>query len=313
VKQALACAGLLVVSLPAVARPPGIRLQIGDCLAPERADVERIVAIELRAPIDDLAPDALDVDVRCGVAASVEIEARDGLGRTSTRAVDLSTAIAAGRARLLALAIAELVTEARRAAPPPPIARPPAVPPPRDQIAEKAKAPRARRGRLQLSAIAAGHGFFSGVGLVAGGGLRLAHDLRYSLGWNLDLFAEHGGAAVAAGTVAADVISADALLAFHREWGRVGLRLAAGVRTGAVRLSGTPGSPAVEGATLWGAHFGPMALASLVIAPVRRLAIEIAVDGGDVVVPVSGRVGGGASVAVDGGWIGFLIALGYFL
>jgi hypothetical protein len=242
--------------------------------------------------------------VRCSAASQVEIETRDASGKTSTRTVDLSSAVATARARLLALAIAELVAEASRAPPPPPPAPPP---PPTPKPAGE------RRWRLQLSAIAAGHGYFSRVGFLGGGGLRLAHDLPRSLGWNLDVFAEHGSVAVAFGTVAVDVASADALLAFHREWGRVGLRLAAGARTGAVRLSGSPGSPSVQGATLWGAYFGPMALASLVVAPVRRLAIELALDGGYVAVPVIGRVGSGASVAVDGGFIGFQLAVGYFL
>lgn len=315
-KLALALAGVMLFGATAFARVANVRLQMDDCALAPSDEVRRILNIELRGTLVESA-EATDVTVTCADASAARISARDNeSGRTLDRSVALADAAPSARARLLALSIAELVLtldREREAAPPPPKiaptppAPPPALPPP--SVAAPTKEPR----RLQLSAIATGHGLFDGTGFLAGGGLRLAHDLPQHVGWSTDAFVEHGAASTTVGIVAVDEISVDATLFYTRHWRRIGFRLGAGARGGAVRLAGAPGSASAHGGTVWGPWGGLLGRFSAVLTPWHRLVVELGVDGGYVLVPVAGLVDGVRQVAVDGGWVGFSVAIGAFL
>lgn len=294
-KHALACAGLLMLAWPSSLRAEPISLEVDVCLAAERDELRRIVALELHRSLSEPEANVLGIRLRCAEGATVEIEVHGSAGRNAARTVDSGTAITA-RARLLALAVAEVVAELEAVVPPRPVVSPP--------VGITKPKPRRER-RLQLSAVATGHGFFTGTGFVAGGGVRLVHDLPFHLGWSIDALAEHGAVDTASGQVVVDVVSVDSLLSLHRRWSSFALRGGVGFRGGAVRLEGR--------ATLWGPWAAPVGLLSVAFAPVPRLAIELAVDGGYVVAPVSGHVTADRSVAIDGGFVGFQIAVGTFL
>jgi hypothetical protein len=290
-----------------------------ECALASPIEVRRILNIELRGALVETAA-TTEVSVACGDGATAQIAAHDPeSGRTLERSVALATAAPLARARLLALSIAELaltLEREREATPPPkPASPPPAAPKPPEISPPTAHTPLTKEPRrLQLSAVGAGHGFFAGSGFLAGGGLRIAQDLtRHYFGWSSDVSAEHGAATVTAGIVNVDVLSVEASLFFSRHWRKLGIRIGAGARGGAVHLAGTPATSSVRGSTVWGGWVGPLGRASLVVTPTRRFVIELGLDGGYVLVPVAGLVDGARKVAIDGGWVGFSVALGAFL
>jgi hypothetical protein len=312
VKLALALAGVLVFGAAAVARAADVRLQMDDCALAPVDEVRRILNIELRGALVETA-EATNVTVSCADASAVRVTARDtATDRALERTVALGAAAPSARSRLLALSIAELVLtleREREATPPPTPTPPPPSPPPPAPIA----APPSQKSRLQLSAFASGQGLFAGTGFLAGGGLRIAQDFPQHIGWSTDAFAEHGSASSSIGAVAIDVLSVDATLFYSKHWRRIGIRAGAGARGGAVRLDGSPAAGAAHGGTVWGPWGGPLGRLSAVVTPWRRLVFELAVDGGYVLVPVAGFVDGQRQVAVDGGWVGFSVAVGAFL
>jgi hypothetical protein len=311
VRARLAVAIALLAAASARAQNRAARLVIDDCLAGERDEVTRIVGVELAAA--QLPGPAVDVAIRCGAGSSVEIAVSSPDTAAETRVVDLGSAMPKARARLLALTVAEMVSIHGTPAPPtpPPPTPPPVVapPPPMDQPPISPPP----TSRFQLSAMASAHRFFSGGdGFLLGGGLRVAEDLRYHLGWIAAAFVEHGSSGFAIGTVSTDLISGDLGLALHLDWTHLTLRFVAGLRGGWVFFAGTP----VSGATansLSGPWLGPLGAVSLAFTPIRRLLFELILDGGYTILPVTGRVAPSDKVAIDGAWIGLQIAVGLSL
>ena len=108
----VACVALRAGLASAAERHPSVALEIGACLDVEQAEVRRIVAIELRALMmgSDSAEPITRVAVDC-YNPLVEIRIEDPVtGKSLERRIDLSTSERSIRARLLALAIAELVS-----------------------------------------------------------------------------------------------------------------------------------------------------------------------------------------------------------
>jgi hypothetical protein len=161
-------------------------------------------------------------------------------------------------------------------------------------------------------ALASARFFFAGIDALWGGGLRVGQERARGLAWSLDALAEHGSAHTALGEVAADTLSVGPVVQFYRRWTRVALRIGGGARGGAARLEGQPGAPGVHGAVAWSGWLGPLAAASLTVAPARRLALELALEGGYVAVPFGGLVSGARAVAIDGAWVGAQLGLGIF-
>ncbi len=159
-----------------------------------------------------------------------------------------------------------------------------------------------------------GLSFFSGTGVLGGGGLRVAKNHRRGIGWIGDVQAQHSSVTLALGSVSVDVLSVAAALAYHHEWGRLGLQVGGGLRGGAVRLSGEPTSmQAALGHSGWGAWGGVMGVANLSVIATRRLVFDLGVEVGYVFLPAAGLVSQRREVAVDGAWIGFQLGIGIFL
>jgi hypothetical protein len=332
-----ACLSLLLSS---AAHAGEVDLSFAHCARLDVAEVRRIVDVESR-----LRPEPLRASVDCE-GSRVVIE-REG-GR---RELELGTVLPSKRPRLLALAIMELegatapptVVEtppppapASTVADSPPVAPPPAPPepektqtpaaPPAHTAATKPKeaAPPARAERtkpkeaappfrrFRLLAFGAGTDFFSGTGLLGGGGIRVGGDHRYHLSWWADLSEAHGSVGTSLGSVSVDVINASLLAGAHKTWSKVAIRGGIGVGGGAVRFGGHAASTSTLGQSFWGGWFGPHLGGGLSVTPVSRLVLEASMDLGYVAVPVGALVDGRSEVAIDKLWLGFQLGVGFF-
>jgi hypothetical protein len=301
---------------------PRVALAMDPCVTAPATEVRRILGIDLGALLDDAAGPPSDV-TRAAIgcqAALVELRVDDPItGKSLTRAIDLSSTPPPARARLLALAVSELITaswteletNAQPAVPPQGAVASPAARLSALGAVEKHRPPPALRP-LRVVALASGQFFFTQAGALWGGGLRVGQDRGRGLAWAVDALAHHGSAQTALGDVVADTISVGPMALYQHRWPRVALRIGGGARGGAARLEGQPGAPGVHGAAVWSGWLGPLAAASLTVAPASRLALELGLEGGYVVVPFGGRVDGVRQVAIDGAWIGAQLGVGLF-
>lgn len=313
---------LALAASAGAAEHPLVQIEIDPCVNASRDDVRRLVAIELGSLVAD-APGSDQTRVAVGCKETlVELRVDDPITRKSlVRDVDLAETVPRARARLLALAIAELVSASwieLEAIPSPKV--PPAGPAPSLE-AKRAATVTVRRqiesspfDRFRLTAFGTGAGFFTGPGLTGGGGMQLARDHAYHVGWQVDLQAAHGNAVVPLGSVSVDLINVGTAFVMHYATPRIAFQGGVGLRGGAARLSGSPvSSDAATGGTVWGAWGGPLATASLGVAVSRRLLVDLAAEAGYVVVPVGGLVADVRQVAVDGAWLSFRVGFGVFL
>lgn len=333
---ALLCAASLPPAAGAAPQheQPQVQLVVDECVAAPRAEIERLCAIELGA--EPLAPDALTPD-----ATRLIVTCREGLidllvddpvtGKTTQRLIDPGALPPDSLARLVALALAELVAAswaelAIHPAPKVPSVQATARPP-----ARRAAVAAARR-RLPEPAVRLG-----GLGMAAaqlslrgdraplfGGGVRLSAAHRQHFGWAVDLLYHHSAEALPLGTVTTESFSASAALLYERHWQRqwqqqgqrphgassVGVLLGGGVRGGAVRILGEPAAGSgVQGATVWGPTAGIYASAGLDLT-LGHLALHLSAEVGQVLLPVVGRVDGIEVAGVDGQWLGLRAGIG---
>lgn len=325
-------ATLLAAAGPARAAPRErpqvqVRLVIDPCVEAEGAEVRRLFAIEFDAQLEGepVPAGTARVGVACTAspAGGVELRVDDPItGKALARTIDLSAAPPNARPRLLALALAELLfTSWTELEVTPRPAVPPAGPPPPPQARQAARLlvrhrmPPALRplAGVRLLGLAACQGFFSGAGVLWGGGLRVGGDHRYHLGWAADLLSHHGENGNTLGALSTDTLSIGAVLSLHREFRRLAVRAGAGVRAGATRLGGQPQDPQqAAGGALWGAFAGPLAALSATLALPHRLALELSLEGGYEAYPVGGRVAGKRVIAVEGPFLGLQLGIGMF-
>jgi len=302
----------------ASAAPPRVSLRIHPCAAVPADEVRRLAALELGTLFtDELGPATTQVEVDCQ-AGAIRLRVDDRVtGKMLERSIALDEAPAKARGRLLALAVAELVStswsELELPSLPVPVVAPPS---PSLQAAVRGHIERTRLGRLRLELIAGGLVFFSGARpiLLGGTGIRLAKDHAHHLGWVVDVSVHHGTAPVTLGTVQADVLSAAGQMVVHQAWRHTALHIGVGLRGGATRLAGDAGGrDGVLGAVHWGPWLGPLVSGSLAFSPARRLALDLGVEAGYVASSVRGLVQAQPEVAVAGAWFSFQCGLGIFL
>lgn len=309
----------LVASRPALAQPT-LALTVDECVAVEPSDVRKLVEIELHTHVLD---DGLTkVAVRCRDNV-VELTVVDPVtGKSLVRSIDVMAAAPKARARLLALAIAELVsaswTELETNPTP---AVPPAGPPP--EPAAKAAAREVVHARvpalasepshpLRVAALIDRRAFLARTAWVTGFGVRVAQD-RELLGWTADMTASQGTRDSSLGEVALDVVGVALGVTIGHRWSIASARGAAGLRFGAARLSGVPRGEDVEGRSVRGPWGGPFLSGSVSIVPIKPLLIEASIESGYVIAPVHARVDGERQASVGGVWLGGALSLGVVL
>jgi hypothetical protein len=300
---------------------PLVHLEIDSCVEVDQAEARRVLGIELGALLTDEgpAPDRTHVGVGCD-EAGVRLTVDDPTtSKSLVRTIDLGSAAAKARARLLALAIAELITASwtELRIHPAPVVKPvgPRAPPEAKQAVLAAMTVQSERSlllRLRVMARGGGMAFFSGTGVLGGAGVLVGQDFKPSVGWQSDVQALHATTGTSLGAVSTDVIALGAALVVHYTWRRMGVRGGVGLRGGAVRMAGEGMGEEIRANSLWGPFGGVMGTLSLGVAATRRLALEVGIEGGYVLVPVAGLVDGRRAVAIEGGWVGFHAGVGIF-
>jgi hypothetical protein len=298
---------LLLCSTPAAADHPRVHLEIDACFGDARPELERVIMIELGdrlATEPDTRGDGTYATVRCEASGAV-LHVDDSLTHRSVWRRISEPA----EPRLVALALVELIsasyTELQPAVPPPaPTAAPPPTPPPAPIVAAPLAVSTPYRAHVTAGALK----FSSGDTTLAGLGVRVSAT-RPVLGWMIDAQAHRGSQSMMLGELSTDVLALGAAAQLQLSQGRTRVELGAGLRGGAVHMSGMPSGASVQGSAFWSRWFGPLVLSNLAYSVSERVAIDAAAEAGYVVSPVSALVGGQPAASVDGTWLTFHVGV----
>lgn len=305
-----------------------IQLTIDPCAEVDPLEVRRFLRIELDARIlqsgDLVPPDAARAAVSCE-EDRIRLDIDDPItGKALVRKLAQSSTATATRARLLALALAELLLASwaelsldspvaplpAAAAPPPRVDRAAEVLPVQARLAASEQVRRHTQS-APTSRIALGlHGVLlsfpaEGIAVLLGGALRLAGDLRPRLHWQIDLGGSYGTSRAEAGVLSAAFFGAAAALHYQHLLGSFRLRAGGGGRLGAAWLRGHPDpSRQVLGMELWGPVAGPLLRLGAARDLPKRLAAALEIEVGYMPIAVRGTIDGGRALGVEGVWVG---------
>lgn len=313
------------VGWAAAASPPQVALQIDDCAAVSRDEVQRRLALELGEQVmssGEASPSSSRASVSCDESGRLNLRIDDPLtGKAIWRSIDLSNQNEVVRARLLAVAISELLfasfaellleqhTDPSLPKPPPPTT---VVQAWSGRVEEKLKQPLPPLG-IELGVLGSILVQRDTPSLLAGGGLRLLGDTHYHLGWDVDLqylFARTDGPL---GSVRSDRIGGRLALHGQVRLPKLVIRGGGGLRLGMVRHSGEPSDPSsITGSVQWGPWVTPVLVGSLSVA-IARLRLDLVLEGGYVVVPVRSRSAGQEISSLSGPQLLIGLGIGSFL
>jgi hypothetical protein len=299
-----------------------VHVETSECQGTLLEQIVPLLRVEIGPQIVDAPTDGAScrVVVECSgdqVALSATAPERPpGLQR-----IDLASSPPGVRARIVALAIAELVRDLLLVAPAETprggalrVDRAPGSEgPERDR---PAVSPRADDGaaarRTEIGAYAQAIAFASDGRWLAGGGIHFEHARGFAC-VGLD-------ARMATGTEQNDLGTASFSLADLSPWvawrsvvGRTVVRLGAGYALGVARINGRANGDRAVAATVSGPYTAPFGLAALSYGLSEALNVEARGQAGWVTSPVVGLVDGGADIRLEGGWasmqIGMALAL----
>jgi hypothetical protein len=341
-----------LITAPAAAQSerPRIALVVDPCaLAGTDHDVsttaairetEKLLALELDARLEEPSDAVTTVRASCSASTPplVALEVSDPITRkTVLRKIDLSTYPFRARARVLALAAAELVAAswAEAAANPTPKVEP-AGPPPAP--VERASAATRATTVLDMASlvpndrtaaptertrdfVTAGFTLRSVIGQIGqiGGTLRLAGDLRtqraIGVGASLDLTALQGRSEVSLGNVDATAVDVGGdVYAVARVAPSLSARGGVGLRVGNATLNGHARDPGTtEAGELSSVYVAPHATLALRALTSRALMMELGAEAGGLIGGPKGRVLGSdpaEQIAYEGLYLSPTIAAG---
>jgi hypothetical protein len=273
-----------------------------DALARE---AQRIAAIELRAALVDGTPDAATTEVTATCSAeSAKLRVVDPTtGKSVERSVALSQAAATARARLLALAIAELVAaswselESNPEPKAPPAA--PLAPVAAREAARGAIAPR----RIELAAVADAH-LLASRDLLLGGGARAEIWISPAFFLRFDALANYAELSRASGAIALTMPSLSSALGACLCARALRPSVSLGARAGYAWMNGVPGDSATSGTRQGGAWVGPELVVELSAWPRARVHPVLSLAVGAHILGVRGTVDGGRDVKATALWSG---------
>jgi len=300
---------LALVAAPAIGSPgderPRVSISVLGCEPALAREARRIAAIELRAALIDTTPDETTTQITATCAAqTVNLRVIDPTtGKSLERTVALSQAAPTARARLLALALAELVvaswSELESNPEPKAPASAPLASPAAREAARRVIAPRP----LELAAVFDAHRLASGD-LTLGGGARSAIWTSSRLFLRFDALADYAELARPTGTIALTMPSFSGALgvSFGSDW--LQPRVSLGARAGYAWLSGAAGSTATTGERQRGVWGGPELALDLCAWPHARVHPLLSFSAGAHMFGVRGTVAGGRDVLATGVWTG---------
>lgn len=290
---------------------PRVSIGIAGCDAPLARETQRIAAIELRATLVDGAPDATvtQVTASCRGTAAELMVIDPTTGKSLGRTVALTEAASNGRARLLALAIAELVSASwsELESNPKPRAQA-ATPLAPDSAREAARAAVVDRS-LEFAAAFDAH-ILSSRDVLFGGGGRLALWVSPLLFVRFEGLTSYGQLDRTGGSVSVLMPSLAATVGTAR-WVGTSLRpaLGAGVRAGYLWMNGVADGATATGARQHGLWMGPEIVLQISLWPRSPVHPIIGVAAGWHLVGVRGTVNDGQDVRAVGAWGGISAAV----
>jgi hypothetical protein len=268
-------------------------------------EAQRITAIELRAVLVDASPDEATtrITATCTAGAANLRVVDPTTGKSVERSVALSQAAPTARARLLALAMAELVAASwselednpePKAAPAAPLA-----PSAAREAARRVVAP----APIELCALADAH-LLASRDVLLGGGARAAFWLSPLLFLRFDALADYREVSRPTGTIALTMPSVSSALGASFGTALLQPRLSVGVRAGYAWLNGVAASAATTGGREAGVWAGPELGFELSAWPRARIHPLLSLSLGAHVLGVRGTVNGGRDIRATGLWSG---------
>ncbi len=304
---ALVVSGVLVASraLAQDLPPESYALAQGDCLAAQGPELDHLLAIELSAPNWSRQVDATwAVQLRCSDPGLLVLVKNTRSGVENAKYLDLSELDRRVVARVVALAIAELLERSRTWTSAPPLPKTAAPQQPTKQVLQ-----REERRRPSLWAVASLRKFPSAVGISTGLGVRSVLPVTRSWGISAGILAERGSASQNVGSVKALSGSADFAARFELSPGAVTLAAEAGGRLGYVRLEGSPeAGVGLLGGSVSGIWGGPQLSLFAAIPLGRDLRLAARTEGGAMLLRVKGHA---PEPVWSGAWVAGELALGW--
>jgi hypothetical protein len=285
-----------------------VSIVVVDCNDALAQEAQRIAAIELRAVLVEGTPDRITTRVTATCSAeSARLQVMDPTtGKSVERSVALSEAAVSARARLLALAIAELVAaswselETNPEPRAPPMA--PLAPFATREAARSAIAPRF----FELAAVLDAH-LLASRDLLWGGGARTEIWVSPRFFVRFDGLANYGELSRASGKIAVTMPSLSGAFGACACGGWFRPSVSLGARAGYAWMNGVPHDGATIGTRKTGAWLGPELAIELSAWSRARVHPVFAFSVGAHLVGVRGTVDDGRDVAAAGFWSGLSV------
>jgi hypothetical protein len=291
---------------------PRVTLDLTGCDLAFAGEVRRIAGVELRAMV-------VEPDESHGAVTRTIVTCRDTVAdlwvsdpvtaKLVLRTVSLAETSPRARARLIALAIAELVSaswEEVESNPEPRV--PPATPTPPEERAIVRRALE-RPQRVAVDALGDARALLGSGVLLLGGAIRAAVRLGPPLTLRLQACTDVGSASTSLGDVAIQITHGSAGLGWAFDLGALDALLWAGALVGYARLAGEP-NPSATGHVQSGPWAGPEAGIDILFWPREVAHLVLGLSGGAALLGVRGDVQGGESVGASGAWGALTLGVG---
>lgn len=311
-----------------VACPSGTDPEHAPAAVARETEAKKLLALELGAAVVGASADVTVVRVSCAppLATLMTIRVDDPITRkSSSRDIDVAGYPESARARVLALAVAELVSASWSEVVTNPAPKvPPAGPEPaiREREAVRSRAlPLYEPALTSPRTLVVGVVVRSVVGQVGqiGGALRFTNDVvqsgRFAMGVSFDVASTQGRTDTTLGRVTATAFDVGASLYGDIRFGeRVQLRAGPGVRVGSATLEGRPTNTVpTDAGTISGVFTAPHGSLALRILTASAFLFELGAEAGGIVGGPTGRVIGAGTVdeiSFDGGYVALSAAVG---
>lgn len=295
----------------AQAQPPSVSLQTNGCPDIGWRQVERLIGIELRAVLltgDGVSSDTTRVVVDC-TQPVLTLRVLDPItGKKLSRRIAIDNVLPAARARLLALAIVELVAaswiemQANRE---------PAIKSPdqtasdntREQAKIFARSYLRAAARWRLAVLGGGRAFHDPTHFSWGASATVERSVSDWLALSLDVAATRVDVAIDGGRAEMTTVSVAGVVLTSRDAGPLLLQAGVGGRVGGARIVGRPraGRDTI-GQTISGPWAGPLVDARVSWPRKGVVALVLRAEAGWALLSVRGLQGGQSSVSADNVW-----------